>query len=474
MNAVVLARMQFAANITFHILFPAINIGMGWLLLFFRARWLKTRNGPDKALAHGWLDAYRFWTKVFALSFALGVVSGITMSFQFGTNWPGFMEHVGNVAGPLLGYEVLTAFFLEAGFLGIMLFGHNKVSERVHLMATFFVAFGTTLSAFWILALNSWMQTPAGYEIIDGVYHVKSWIDVIFNPSFPYRFTHMVLASALTCAFLITGLSAWQVLRGVGQRSAPRVMRVGLTLAAVVIPLQIFVGDAHGLNTLEHQPAKIAAMEGVWDNERGAPLLLFAIPENAQHVNLYEVKVPHMASLILRHDWDGEIQGMNDFPDAHPPPLQLFFAFRIMVGMGVLMLGTSWLGLWLFRRRKWQSVSMPRPALWVLAAMTFSGWIATVAGWYVTEIGRQPFVVYGLLRTADVASNATSSMIGLTLTLYVVLYVSLIIAYVSVLKYMAEKPDQVLAEDARDQVATPAGALTSPLPTAQSATGNII
>ena len=462
MDALVLARMQFAANITFHILFPTISVGLGWLLLFFRVRWLKTRHGPDPAVAQGWLDAYRFWTKVFALSFALGVVSGITMSFQFGTNWPGFMEHVGNVAGPLLGYEVLTAFFLEAGFLGVMLFGHGKVSERVHLTATVLVAFGTTLSAFWILALNSWMQTPAGYEIIDGVYHVKSWVEVIFNPSFPYRFTHMVLASALTCAFLITGLSAWQVLRGVGQRSAPRVMRVGLTLAALVIPVQIFVGDAHGLNTLAHQPAKIAAMEGVWNTERGAPLLLFAIPDAAQHRNHDEIKIPKLASLILTHDPNGEIKGMNDFPGAHPPPLPLFFAFRIMVGVGVLMLAVSWLGWWLYRRARWRPAALPRALLWLLAGMTFSGWVATVAGWYVTEIGRQPFIVYGLLRTADVASKVAAPMIGLTLALYVTLYLALIVAYVSVLKYMAEKPDEPLEPEARDTSARPAAGSGSP------------
>jgi cytochrome bd ubiquinol oxidase subunit I len=461
MDALILARMQFAANITFHILFPTISIGMGWALLFFRLRWLKTRKGPDKALAQGWLDAYRFWTKVFALSFALGVVSGITMSFQFGTNWPGFMEKVGNIAGPLLGYEVLTAFFLEAGFLGVMLFGHGKVSERVHLMATFFVAFGTTLSAFWILALNSWMQTPAGYEIVDGVYHVKSWVEVIFNPSFPYRFTHMLLASGLTCAFLLIGLSAWQTLRGVGQRSAPRVMRVGLTVAAVLIPLQIVVGDAHGLNTLEHQPAKIAAMEGVWETERGAPLLLFAIPDKESRSNHFEIKVPKVASLILKHELEGEIKGLNSFGDAHPPPLPLFFAFRIMVGMGMLMLGVSWFGWWLYRRAKWQAAALPRALLWLFSAMTFSGWVATVAGWYVTEIGRQPFIVYGLVRTADVVSKVPSSMIGLTLALYITLYVALIVAYVTVLKYMAEKPEEVLAEDARDQAGTPAGSMTS-------------
>jgi len=461
MDALVLARMQFAANITFHILFPTISIGMGWVLLFFRLRWLNTRHGPDQGAAQGWLDAYRFWTKVFALSFALGVVSGITMSFQFGTNWPGFMEKVGNIAGPLLGYEVLTAFFLEAGFLGVMLFGHDKVGERVHLMATFFVAFGTTLSAFWILALNSWMQTPAGYEIVDGVYHVKSWVEVIFNPSFPYRFTHMVLASGLTCAFLLVGLSAWQTLRGVGQRSAPRVMRVGLTLAAVLIPLQIFVGDAHGLNTLEHQPAKIAAMEGVWETERGAPLLLFAIPDKETRSNHFEIKVPKVASLILTHDPDGEVKGLNSFGDAHPPALPLFFAFRTMVGMGMLMLATSWFGWWLYRRTKWQPAALPRALLWLFSAMTFSGWVATVAGWYVTEIGRQPFIVYGLVRTADVVSKVPSSMIGLTLALYVTLYLALIVAYVTVLKYMAEKPEEVLAEDARDQAGTPAGAITS-------------
>ena len=469
MDPILLARMQFAANITFHILFPTISIGMGWVLLFFRLRWLKTRNGPDAAAAQGWLDAYRFWTKVFALSFALGVVSGITMSFQFGTNWPGFMEKVGNIAGPLLGYEVLTAFFLEAGFLGVMLFGHGKVSERIHLMSTFFVAFGTTLSAFWILALNSWMQTPAGYEVVDGVYHVKSWIDVIFNPSFPYRLTHMLLASALTCSFLLVGLSAWQVLRGVGQRSAPKVMRVGLTVAAVLMPVQIFVGDAHGLNTLEHQPAKIAAMEGVWETERGAPLLLFAIPDNTQRMNHLEIKVPKLASLILTHDPDGEIKGLNSFGDAHPPPLPLFFAFRIMVGVGMLMLATSWLGWWLFRRAKWQTGAMPRAVLWLFAGMTFAGWVATVAGWYVTEIGRQPFIVYGLIRTADVASKVPSAMIGLTLALYVTLYLALIVAYVTVLKYMAEKPEEVLATEAAEEAGTPVGIATSPVLPAGSA-----
>lgn len=445
MDALILARMQFAANITFHILFPTITIALGWVLLFFRWRWLTTQDTA-------WLAAYRFWTKVFALSFALGVVSGVTMSFQFGTNWPGFMEKAGNVAGPLLGYEVLTAFFLEAGFLGVMLFGHGRVSERVHMMASFFVAFGTTVSAFWILALNSWMQTPAGHEIIDGVFHVVSWSEVIFNPSFPYRFAHVLLASALTCSFLLAGLSAWQLLRGAAERSAPKILRVGLTLAAVAIPVQILVGDMHGLNTLEHQPQKIAAMEGVWQTERGAPLLLFAWPDAETRSNTFEIAIPRLASLILTHDENGEVKGINEFGDMHPPVAPVFWAFRVMVGTGVLMLAVSWAGWWIYRRAQWQATCLPKSLLWVLAGMTFSGWVATVAGWYVTEIGRQPYVVFGLLRTADVAATTVpSAMIGLSLAMYLTLYAALIVAYVAVLKYMAEKPEDVIETNALEE-----------------------
>ena len=439
MDALILARMQFAANITFHILFPTISIALGWTLLFFRWRWLSTRDDA-------WLGAYRFWTKVFALTFALGVVSGITMSFQFGTNWPGYMERVGNIAGPLLGYEVLTAFFLEAGFLGIMLFGHGRVGEKMHLVATFLVAFGTTVSAFWILALNSWMQTPSGYRIENGEFFVRSWVEIVFNPSFPYRFTHMLLASTLTVAFLMAGVAAWQVLRGHANASTPNVLRSGLTLAALVIPVQIFVGDQHGLNTLEHQPQKIAAMEGLWKTERGAPLLLFAWPDAKTQSNHYEIAIPKGASLILRHDREGELKGIDAFPDAHPPVAPLFFAFRAMVGVGVLMLATSWVGWWLMHRRRWDAAQAPRALLWALAGMTFSGWVATVAGWYVTEIGRQPFVVFGLLRTADVASNVPAPMIAFTLALYVTVYVSLVIAYVAVIMYLAEHPLEAAQE----------------------------
>lgn len=457
MDALLLARMQFAANITFHILFPTISISLGWVLLFFRWRWLTTHDTA-------WLTAYRYWTKVFALTFALGVVSGITMSFQFGTNWPGYMEKAGNIAGPLLGYEVLTAFFLEASFLGIMLFGHGKVSERVHLTATFLVAFGTTLSAFWILSLNSWMQTPAGHAIIDGEFHVLSWFDVIFNPSFPYRLAHKLLASGLTVGFLLCGISAWQLLKHKANAATARVLRTGVTLAAVLIPVQIFVGDLHGLNTLKHQPAKIAAMEGVWDTERGAPLLLFAWPDETTRRNDFAIGVPNGASLILTHRADGEIKGLNEFKGAHPPVAPLFFGFRIMVGVGVLMLLLSWYGFWAARRRGWLVAQLPRPLLWAFTAMTFSGWVATVAGWYVTEIGRQPFIVYGLLRTADVASTVPSGMIALTLTLYVLTYAALIVSYIAVLKYMAEKPEEVLATEADDRARTPPGAQTANLP----------
>ena len=458
MDALLLARMQFAANITFHILFPTISIGLGWVLLFMRLRWLGTKR-------QGWLDAYRFWTKVFALSFALGVVSGITMSFQFGTNWPGYMEKVGNIAGPLLGYEVLTAFFLEAGFLGIMLFGHGRVSERVHLVATALVAFGTTLSAFWILALNSWMQTPTGYRIdADGVYHAADWIAVIFNPSFPYRMTHMLLASVLTVSFLLVGLSAWQLLRGVAARSAPGVLRFGLLLAAIAAPLQIVAGDLHGLNTLEHQPQKIAAMEGIWQTEKGAALRLFAWPDESTRSNRLEVAVPKLGSWILTHSADGEIKGLNEFEGRHPPVAPLFFAFRAMVGIGLLMLAVAWIGAFLYWRARWDPQRLTRPALRVFAAMTFAGWLATVCGWYVTEIGRQPFIVHGLIRTADVVSpKVPGSSIALTLTFYVVLYVALLVAYVTVLKYMAEKPEEVLAAEAEERGAQPAGIATSPV-----------
>ena len=438
MDPIILARAQFGANITFHILFPTISIAMGWVLLFFKLQYNK--SGDAK-----WMDAYKFWVKIFALTFAIGVVSGITMSFQFGTNWPGYMQTVGNIAGPLLAYEVLTAFFLEATFLGIMLFGTNRVSNRVHTLATMLVAGGTTLSAFWIIALNSWMQTPAGFEMINGKAYAVDWFQIVFNPSFPYRLTHMLLASGLTAAFLVAGVSAYRWLRGDNGASVMAALKTGVTLAAILIPLQILAGDLHGLNTLKHQPAKVAAMEGVWETEKGVPALLFAMPNENTRRNDYAIGIPNMASFILTHEWNGEVKGLNEF-SAKPPVAPIFWSFRIMVGMGMLMLAISWLGAWQLRRG-----GEPRPWLArALIGMTFSGWVATVAGWYVTEIGRQPYLVYGLLKTADAASAVPSGMIASTFAMYLTLYIALTVAYISVVFHLARK-----ANDPASSMPTP-------------------
>ena len=440
MDTLLLSRMQFAANISFHILFPTITIALCWFLVFFRLRHAATRGTPQ---AHGWEQAYTFWTKVFALTFALGVVSGITMSFQFGTNWPGFMEHAGNIAGPLLGYEVLTAFFLEATFLGIMLFGRGRVSERMHLFATLMVAFGTTLSAFWILSLNSWMQTPAGYAIVDGKFHAVDWWAVVFNPSFPYRLGHKLLASALTAGFLIAGVSAWQLLRRTASAGTPKALRTAITAVAVAIPLQVLMGDMHGLNTLEHQPAKIAAIEGIWHTEKSVPLTLFGWPDEQEGRTRYALQIPRAASLILAHDAGAELKGLNEFAGAHPPVAPVFWAFRVMVGMGLLMLGVAWTSAWLLwrtRRRSPGADALPRPLLFTLVGMTFSGWVATLAGWYVTEIGRQPYLVYGLFKTAEAVAAHPPAMVASTLAAYLTVYVLLLVAYVGVIKYMAEHP----------------------------------
>ena len=428
MDALLLARVQFAANITFHILFPTISIALTWVLLYFKLRF--SRSGDRK-----WMDAYRFWVKVFALTFALGVVSGITMSFQFGTNWPGYMERVGNIAGPLLAYEVLTAFFLEATFLAIMLFGMDRVSNRMHTLATVLVAIGTALSAFWILVLNSWMHTPAGFEIREGVAHATSWWAIVFNPSMPYRLAHMLLASGLTVAFLVAGLAAYRWRRGERTPAVAAELRTGAWLGALLIPLQIVVGDLHGLNTFEHQPAKVAAMEGIWRTERGAALRLFALPDERARTNHFEIRLPKMASLILTHELDGEIKGLDEFKGEHPPVAPVFFAFRLMVGVGLLMLVVSWWAVWALR-----GGGAPSPALArALLAMTFSGWVAVVAGWYVTEIGRQPWLVQGVLTTAEAASTVPGTMIAFTLAMYLTLYVALALAYVSVVFYLARR-----------------------------------
>lgn len=428
LDTFLLSRIQFATNISFHILFPSISIALVWYLFYFKIR--------HEISGHPvWMRNYRFWVKIFALTFAIGVVTGITMSFQFGTNWPGFMETVGNIAGPLLGYEVLTAFFMEATFLGAMLFGMKRLPSWAHTLSTFLVAVGTTMSAFWILALNSWMHTPQGHIMIDGIAHPEDWWAIIFNPSFPYRFFHTVLASGLTASFLIGGISAYRLLKKDTKR-APRIaLKSSMIVAAILIPIQIYVGDLHGLNTLQHQPQKIAAMEGIWETQQGAPLLLFAIPDEEQRTNHFEVAIPKLASLILTHDSNGEIKGLNEFKGEHPPVKPVFFAFRVMIGTGVLMLVISWfVSFQLFRKRRLGDI-----VLKILVAMSFSGWVATIAGWYVTEIGRQPYIVSGILKTADAVTDIAPANVVLSLSLYVILYLFIMGAFLHTLFYMARK-----------------------------------
>jgi cytochrome d ubiquinol oxidase subunit I len=424
-EALFLSRVQFGLNIGFHILFPTLTIGLAWIVAWFRIQYERTQE-------QAWLRTYKLWVRIFALTFAMGVVTGVTMSFQFGTNWPGFMNRVGNVAGPLLAYEVLTAFFLEATFLGVMLFGMERVSGRVHVASALIVAFGTTVSAFWILALNSWMQTPTGHTTVDGVLVAESWWRVIFNPSFPYRLAHMLLASGITASFVVAGLSAWRLLAAASDPAALKTLRFGARLAAVLVPLQVWVGDQHGLNTLEHQPAKIAALEAIWHTERGAPLTLLGIPNEEEQRTDFGVFLPKGASLILAHDANAELKGLDAFPD-HPPVAPTFFAFRVMVGMGVLMLILAW------GSQYWLRHAPPRWLLWAFAGFTFAGWVATLAGWIVTEIGRQPWLVTGILRTADAVGEVGGARLGASLTAYIVTYAALLIAYMVTLTHMSRK-----------------------------------
>ncbi|QWD98499.1 cytochrome ubiquinol oxidase subunit I [Polynucleobacter sp. MG-5-Ahmo-C2] len=432
LDTLILSRIQFASNMTFHILFPTISIALGWVLFYFKVKFNKTGDSI-------WSDAYQFWVKIFALTFALGVVSGITMSFQFGTNWPGYMETVGNIAGPLLGYEVLSAFFLEATFLGIMLFGSKRVSQRAHTVATFLVAFGTSLSAFWIIALDSWMQTPQGFVMINGQAHATSWIEIVFNPSMPYRLFHMMTASFLTVTFLIAGISAYRYLKGINLSGNRALIKLAMSVAVVLTPFQIVLGDLHGLNTLEYQPVKVAAMEGIWETTKGAPAVLFAIPDESLKANQYEIAIPKLASLYLTHSLDGEVKGLDAFPGATPPVKPVFFAFRIMVGIGMLMLFTAGIGFYLTRKSK----ELPRWFLKALNVMTFSGWLGVLAGWYVTEIGRQPYLVSGVLKTADAVTKVPTNMILGTLVMYVVLYLGLIVSYIWVVFYLARQTNPV-------------------------------
>ncbi|WNO08651.1 cytochrome ubiquinol oxidase subunit I [Teredinibacter sp. KSP-S5-2] len=433
------SRIQFALNISFHILFPTITIALGWFLFYFKLRY-QISHAPV------WMRAYRFWVKIFALTFALGVVSGITMSFQFGTNWPGFMARVGNIAGPLLGYEVLTAFFLEATFLGIMLFGIKRVPPWLHTTATLVVAVGTTLSAFWIIALNSWMHTPVGFELRDGVAFPTDWWQIIFNPSMPYRLTHVLLSSGLTAAFLVAGISAYRILKGDTKHGPSKALKTAVVAAAVMIPLQVLVGDMHGLNSLEHQPQKIAAIEGVWHTEKSAPLLLFAWPNEEEKTNDFAVGVPGLASLILTHDFNGEIKGLNEFEGEHPPVKPLFFGFRLMVAVGMLMWAVAWLSTYFILRKKSQPGWLMKALVW----MTFSGWLATLAGWYVTEIGRQPYLVQGVLTTQEAVTSLPPGNVLFSLIVYAVIYAGLLTAYVHTLFGMAKKAINVEEYESAD------------------------
>jgi len=410
---VLLARLQFAFTVTFHILFPAFTIGLASWLAMLEFLWIKTGKPAYQSL-------YQFWVKIFAVSFGLGVVSGIVMSFQFGTNWSVFTEASANIIGPLLGYEVLTAFFLEATFLGIMLFGMNRVPRSVHFFSTLMVAFGTLLSAFWILAANSWMQTPAGHRYVDGVFYPEDWVAIIFNPSFPYRFLHMVGAAYLTTCFIVAGVAAKYLLEKRYPRRSLLMLRLAVIFASIVVPLQIVIGDLHGLNTQEHQPVKVAAMEGNWEARAFAPLILFAVPDAEAERNRLEIGIPGLASLILKHDFSEPIDGLKDFPrEERPPVAWVFYSFRVMVGLGLVMLFAAWAGLYHLRRG---TLDRTRWLLKLFRYAALAPLVALLAGWFTTEIGRQPYLVYGIMRTADGVSPVPGGSVGTSLALFVVVY----------------------------------------------------
>ncbi|QYJ07721.1 cytochrome ubiquinol oxidase subunit I [Qipengyuania flava] len=416
LDALLLARIQFAFTVSFHFFFPAFSIGLASFLMVLEGLWLKT----GKQL---YLDLFKYWLKIFAIAFAMGVVSGIVMSYQFGTNWSVFSDVAGPVIGPLMAYEVLTAFFLEAGFLGVMLFGMNRVGKKLHFAATCMVALGTFVSAFWILSVNSWMQTPTGYEIAANGQFLPgdSWWDIVFNPSFPYRLAHTVMAAYLTTAFVVGGVGAWHLLKDRANLHARKMFSMAMWMAAIVTPLQIFAGDMHGLNTLEHQPAKVMAMEGHFQSHPdGAPLILFGIPDSEAKTVRYAIEIPKLSSLILKHDLDAPLAGLDTIPDDEEPPVgMVFWSFRIMVGIGFAMLGV---GLWsLFAR--WRGKLYDWPLLHRAAlVMAPSGFVAVLAGWITTEVGRQPYVIYGLLRTADAASPLDAPAVAASLLAFIIVY----------------------------------------------------
>ncbi|UVA80966.1 cytochrome ubiquinol oxidase subunit I [Pandoraea commovens] len=414
LDALHLARLQFAFTVSFHIVFPAISIGLASFLAVLEWRWLATGDETYK-------DMFLFWSKIFAIGFGMGVVSGVVMAYEFGTNWAGFSHVAGNITGPLLTYEVLTAFFLEAGFLGIMLFGWERVSARAHFFATLMVAVGTLISTFWILSSNSFMQTPQGYAIEAGRIVPVDWFKVVFNPSFPYRLAHMTIAAFIVAAFIVAACGAWHLLKGRRDKPVKRSFSMALWILLALAPIQIVVGDAHGLNTREYQPAKIAAIEGLWETEKGGTALnLFGLPDMKDEVTRYAVKVPHLGSLILTHSWDGEIRGLKEFaPQDRPYSPVIFWTFRIMAGLGMLMLLTALIGVWLRLRGKFYET---RWYQWMVLCMGPSGLIALLAGWITTEVGRQPWTVYGVLRTTESVSPVSAQQVGVSLLILVVVY----------------------------------------------------
>ena len=413
-DPVFLSRIQFAFTISFHIIFPSLTIGLASWLAVVEGLWLKTGDNTYK-------EIYKLWVKIFAVTFGMGVVSGVVMSYQFGTNWSVFSDRTGNVLGPLLAFEVLTAFFLEASFLGIMIFGWDRVTRGMHFVSTLIVAAGTVVSAFWILSASSWMHTPAGYEILDGnIFHPTDWLGIIFNPSFPYRLFHMITAAYLTTAFFVAGIAGWYFLKKQHLPHARIMLSMAMLMAVFVAPLQIYLGDLHGLNTLKYQPVKVSAIEGIWETEKGASLILFGWPNTLNEVTEYALKIPKLASILLTHSIDGEVKGLKAWPkDERPPVLPVFFSFRVMVGIGILMVLTGLMAIVLYFRKglfthKWFHY-------WCLA-MTPAGFIAILAGWFVTEIGRQPYIVYGVMRTAEANSPVLGETVFISLIAFIAVY----------------------------------------------------
>ena len=414
LDPILLSRIQFAFTVSFHILFPAFTIGLASWLAVLEWRWLKTGNQI-------YADIYRMWVKIFAVTFGMGVVSGVVLSFQFGTNWAVFADTGGNVLGPLLGYEVLTAFFLEASFLGVMLFGWNRVSPKMHFAATIIVAAGTLISAFWILSANSWMQTPQGIRVgADGLLYPTSWLQVIFNPSFPYRFVHMVTATYLTTAFAVAGIGAFYLWRGRHVPQARVMFGMAMIMAVFVAPMQLLFGDLHGLNTFKYQPAKVAAMEGLWETKRGAPLLLFGWPDQEAETTKFAIEIPKLSSLILTHSLDGEVKGLKEWPENdRPPAVLVFWTFRIMVGLGMLMIATGVIAIILHLKKRLFDTRWFQ--YWCMA-LTPAGFIAVISGWFVTEVGRQPWIVQGIMRTDAATSPVLGSSVAISLTAFIIVY----------------------------------------------------